>query len=143
MSGDQAQTWPDGADVRRWIPAFALVVALIAAVADPGSPADLILAAIPVAVFALWAYRPGLPLTAVSLAVVIPVVLAQRDGQLEPLMFDASLLAVVVASWSRSLVAAVLLGLLAASAPVARGADPGPGRALRGDLDPRASRSRG
>ena len=33
-------------------------------------------------------------------------------------MFDASLLAVVVASWSRSLVAAVLLGLLAASAPV-------------------------
>ena len=118
MSGDQAQTWPDGADVRRWIPAFALVVALIAAVADPGSPADLILAAIPVAVFALWAYRPGLPLTAVSLAVVIPVVLAQRDGQLEPLLFDASLLAVVVATWSRALVAAVLLGLLAASAPV-------------------------
>jgi hypothetical protein len=50
--------------------------------------------------------------------VAIPVVVAQRSGQLEPLMFDVSLLGFVVGRWSKTLVAAVALGLIAAASPV-------------------------
>jgi signal transduction histidine kinase len=69
----------------------------------------------------LWAVLPGVPLLALSLAVIVPVVLAQRAEELEPLMFEVSLLAFVVARWSRSLEAAVFLGLVAATTPVAVG----------------------
>ena len=100
------------------VPVFALAVAIAAAVADPSSAVDLVFAAIPVAAFGLWAYMPNVPLLAVSFAVLVPVVVAQRSGQLEPLMFDASLLAFVVGRWSNSLATAVGLGLLAAASPV-------------------------
>ncbi len=72
----------------------------------------------PVAAFALWAFAPNVPLAAVSVAIVIPVVVAQRSGQLEPVMFNATLLAFAAARWSRSLEAAVSLGVLAAATPV-------------------------
>ena len=72
----------------------------------------------PVAAFALWAFAPTVPLAAVSVAIVIPVVVAQRSGQLEPVMFNATLLAFAAARWSRSLEAAVSLGVLAAATPV-------------------------
>jgi signal transduction histidine kinase len=55
----------------------------------------------------------------VSLAVVVPVVVAQRFGELEPLLFNVSLLGFVVGRWARSRVTAALLGLLAVAAPVA------------------------
>ena len=41
-----------GDDLRRWVPAFALAVAIVAAVADPSSDADVLLGAIPVAAYA-------------------------------------------------------------------------------------------
>jgi signal transduction histidine kinase len=104
--------------VRAIVPAFALVVAIVAAVTDPSSAADLVLAALPVAAFALWAYLPRMPLWAVSLAVLPPVIVAQRSGQLEPLLFDASLLAFVVGRWAPSPTAAAALGLLTLAAPV-------------------------
>ena len=67
------------------------LVLLVAAVADPSSSAvDLVLGAVPVVAFGLWAYLPNVPLPAVSVAVVVPVVVAQRSGQLEPLMFESS-----------------------------------------------------
>jgi hypothetical protein len=37
---------------------------------------------------------------ALFVGVIVPVVIAQRSGQLEPLMFEASLLAFVVGRWS-------------------------------------------
>jgi signal transduction histidine kinase len=58
------------------------------------------------------------PLPAVSLAVIVPVVVAQRSGQMEPLLFDVSLLGFVVGRWAPSQRAAVALGLLAAASPV-------------------------
>ena len=67
----------------------------------------------------MWAHVPGVPLSALSVAVVVPVVLAQRSGLLEPLMFELSLLAFVVARWSPSLTVAAALGLLAVAAPIA------------------------
>ncbi len=105
--------------VRRLVPVGALGVAVAAAVGNPSSAADLVLAAVAVGAFAVWAYVPGVPLSALSLAVLVPVVVAQRSGQLEPLFFEACLLAFVAAGWARSLVAAVALGLLAVVSPVA------------------------
>jgi signal transduction histidine kinase len=110
--------WSQVDEVRRLVPIVALAVALVAVIAQPGSAADVVLAAVPVATFVLWTYMPSVPLWAVSLAVIAPVVLAQESGQLEPLMFESSLLAFVVARWSPSPRTAALLGLLAASSPV-------------------------
>ena len=108
--------------LRALVPAFALVVAGVGVATDASSPpGDLVLAAVPVGAFALWAYLGGVPLPVLSLAVLVPVVAAQRDGQLEPLLFDASLLGFVVGRWAPSLVASVLLGLLVTLSPVAAG----------------------
>ena len=76
------------------------------------------LVALPIAAFGLWAVAPRVPLAAVSAGSVVPVVLAQRTGQLEPVMFNAALLAFAAARWSRSLAAAVSLGVLAAATPL-------------------------
>ena len=118
VSDKSALAWSEGDEVRGFVPVFALAVAVVAAFADPGSPADLVLAAIPVAAFAVWAFVPATSLLATAVAVVVPVVVAQRGGALEPLMFDVSLLAFVVGRWSRSLLAAAMGGLLAVAAPV-------------------------
>jgi signal transduction histidine kinase len=102
-------------------PVFALAVAIVAVVTDPGSAGDLVLAALPVAAFAAWVYLRGFPMAALAFGVIVPVVAAQRSGALEPLMFDVSILAFVVGRWAPSLAAAVALGLLAVLAPVAAG----------------------
>jgi signal transduction histidine kinase len=106
-------------DARRLVPVLSLVVGVVASIAEPGSASDLILIAAPVAAFIAWTSTPSMPLTALSLAVIVPVVVAQRSGQLEPLMFEVSLLGFVVGRWSASLRMAVTLGFLAAMAPVA------------------------
>jgi signal transduction histidine kinase len=110
--------WSRADEVRRLVPIVALVVAIVAMVADPASAGDIVLAAVPVAAFGLWTYVRSVPLPALCLAVLVPVVAAQRSGQFEPLLFECSLLAFVIAYWSASLAAAVALGLLAAAAPV-------------------------
>jgi signal transduction histidine kinase len=116
----ESQPAPHQADeLRRLVPVFALAFAVVAAIADPSSAADLVFAAIPVAAFAVWAYAPSVPLTAVSLAVLVPVALAQRDGLLEPLFFEASLLSFVVGRWVDSLATSIALVVLAAATPLA------------------------
>jgi signal transduction histidine kinase len=111
--------WSQGDELRWLVPVFALAVAVVGALTDPFSAADLILAALPVVAFAIWAYVPRMPLWVLSLAVLVPVVVAQRDGQLEPLLFDVSVLAFSVGRWAPSPRAAIALGLLALLAPVA------------------------
>jgi signal transduction histidine kinase len=118
VSGGSGPEWSESEQLRALVPAFALVVAVVAAVTDPGSGADLILAAIPVAAFAAWAFLSGVPLAAVAIAVLVPVVAAQRSGDLEPLLFDASLLGFVAGRWARSLTVAVALGLVAVASPI-------------------------
>jgi len=118
VPGGSGQAWPQADEVRRLVPAFALAIAIVAAVTDPKWSAELILAAPPVAAFAVWTYWSRAPLWAVSLAVVCPVVVAQRSGQLEPLLFEVVLLAFVVGCWAPSQAEAVALGLLALVAPV-------------------------
>jgi signal transduction histidine kinase len=118
MAGASGQEPSRADEVLRLIAVFSLVVAAAAVVVDPSSPVGLVLAAVPVAAFGLWALVPNVPLAALSLTVMIPVVMAQRSGQLEPLFFEISLLAFVVGRWSKSLAMAVGLGLLAAASPV-------------------------
>ncbi len=118
VAGESVQAWSQADEQRRIVPIFALAVAVVAAITDPASTTDLVLAAIPVVAFALWAYTPGVPLPALTLAVAVPVVLAQRGGQLEPLLFNMSLLGFVVGRWSQSRSTAIALGLLATASPV-------------------------
>jgi signal transduction histidine kinase len=100
------------------VPPFALAVAIVAAATDWSSANDLILAAVAVGAFAVWAYVPNVPLAALSVAVLVPVVAAQRTGELEPLLFEVSLLAFVIGRCAPSLATAIPLGLLAAASPV-------------------------
>jgi signal transduction histidine kinase len=119
VAGESGQTPPKADEFRRLVPVIALAAAVLAAVTDPSWTADLVLAAVPVAAFGLWAFREDVPLPLVAIAVIVPVVAAQRSGQLEPLFFEVSLLAFVAARWSSSQRMAVALGVLAAATPVA------------------------
>jgi signal transduction histidine kinase len=120
VAGGLQQAPSEADELRLVVPVFALVVAVVAAVLNPSSSvADLFLAAIPVAAYALWAYLPTMPLWGLCFAVIIPVVVAQRTGKLEPLGFEVSLLAFLVACYAPSLAIAVMLGLLAVAAPIA------------------------
>jgi signal transduction histidine kinase len=101
------------------IPVFAVGAAILAAVADPSSGADLVLCGLAAAPFFVWIYRPRVPLVLLSLAVIVPAVLAQRSGQLEPLLFEVCLLALVIGLTASSRAASVALLVLALLAPAA------------------------
>jgi signal transduction histidine kinase len=105
--------------VRAPIPAFAVSAAVVAAVTDPSSAADLVLCAIPAGAFIAWTFVPRLPLPALAVAVIVPVVAAQRSGQLEPLLFEVSLLGFVIGRSAASRASSAALGLLAILSPVA------------------------
>jgi signal transduction histidine kinase len=111
--------WSQTEQVRVLIPVFAVATAIIAAVADPSSGADLVLCALAAAPFLVWSDVRGVPLPVLSLAVIVPAVVAQRSGQLEPLLFEVSLLAFVIGRSASSTGASVALVLLAMLAPVA------------------------
>jgi signal transduction histidine kinase len=119
VSGGSRSEWYQAEQLRVVVPGLALAVTVVAVLTDRSSDAvDLVLAALPIGAFAAWAYLPNVSLWVLSVAVLAPVVVAQRSGQLEPLLFDASLLAFVVGHWAPSSAAAIALGLLVASAPV-------------------------
>jgi signal transduction histidine kinase len=105
-------------ELRRLVAPLTLVVAIVAALVDPASAGNIALSAIPVLAFAAWGYGRGVPLAALTVAVVVPVVVAERSGDLEPLLFEASMLALVVAAWADSLVLAAVLGLAAVATPI-------------------------
>jgi signal transduction histidine kinase len=119
VASASAQGWYEASELRRLVPIFALAVALVAVGTEPSSSsADLVLVGLPVVAFGLWAYLPGVPLPALAFAVIVPVMAAQRSGELEPLLFELSVLAFVVARWSQSRTTAIALGLLTVAAPV-------------------------
>jgi signal transduction histidine kinase len=118
VASESDQPFTGADEVLRLVPLFALAVAALAVVADPSSNVGFVLAAVPVAAFGLRAYVPGVPLWGLCLAVLTPVVIAQRGGDLEPLFFEVSLLAFVIGLTSKSLPAAIVLGLLAAASPI-------------------------
>jgi hypothetical protein len=118
VTGESVRGWFETDDLRRVLPFFSLAFGLVAAITQPSSAADLVLTAVPVAAWSLWAFAPNVPLAAVSIAIVVPVVVAQRSGELEPVMFNVALLAFAAARWSPSLAAAASLGALAAATPV-------------------------
>jgi signal transduction histidine kinase len=118
VSGGSARDWVQINDLRRAFPLVSLAFAVVAAISQPSSAEDLALTVVPVVAWTAWALVPSVTLTAISVAIVVPVVVAQRSGQLEPVMFNVALLAFAAARWSRSLVAAAALGVLALATPV-------------------------
>jgi signal transduction histidine kinase len=118
VAGGSVRDWFEADDLRRALPLFSLAFGLVAAITQPSSAADLALTAVPVAAWSLWAFSRNVPLAAVSAAIVVPVIVAQRTGELEPVMFNATLLAFAAARWSPSLAAAASLVVLAAATPV-------------------------
>jgi signal transduction histidine kinase len=118
VTGGSGRGWFEADDLRSAIPVFSLAFGLVAAITQPSSAADLVLAAVPVAAFSVWAFGRGVPLAAVCAPIVVAVVVAQRSGQLEPLMFNACLLSFAAARWCASLGTAAALGLLAVVTPV-------------------------
>jgi signal transduction histidine kinase len=118
VTGASWRGWFQADDFRRVLPFFSLAFALVAVTTQPSSAADIALTGVPVVAWSLWAFTRRVPLAAASLAIVVPVVVAQRSGELEPVMFNVSLLAFAAARWSGSLAAAASLGLLAAATPV-------------------------
>jgi signal transduction histidine kinase len=106
-------------EVRLLIAISAVAVAIVGALADGSSLVDLLLIAIPVAAFVSWTCVHDVSLWLVSLAVVVPVVVAQRSGSHQPLLFEVSILAFVVGRWSARLTAAVVLGGVAVTSVVA------------------------
>jgi hypothetical protein len=88
VADDSIRKPADADELRLIAPVFALAIAVLAAVTDTSSAGNVVLAAIPVVAFGLWSYRPtAVPLAVLTLAVVVPVVVAQRSGALEPLFF--------------------------------------------------------
>jgi signal transduction histidine kinase len=118
VPGRSGRGWFVADDLRRVFPFFSLAFALVAAITQPSSAGDIALTGVPVAAWSLWAFARNVPIAAVSVAIVVPVIVAQRSGELEPVMFNASLLAFAAARWSRSLASAASLGLLAAATPI-------------------------
>jgi signal transduction histidine kinase len=119
VSGGSFPEWSSTEQVRVLIPVFAVGTALIAALTDPSSGPDLVLCGLAAAPFLVWAYVGAVPLLVLSLTVIVPAVAAQRSGQLEPLLFEVSLLAFVIGRSASSTTESVVLGLLAVLAPVA------------------------
>ena len=62
VSGRSLPEWSQTEQVRVLIPVFAVGTAIIAAVADPSSGAELILCGLAAAPFLVWTYVPGVPL---------------------------------------------------------------------------------
>jgi signal transduction histidine kinase len=118
VPGGSFPEWSLTEQVRVLIPVFAVGTAVIAAVTDPSSAPDLVLCGLAAAPFLVWPYVSGAPLLALSLAVIVPAVAAQRSGQLEPLLFEVSVLAFVIGRSASSSAEAVALGMLALLAPV-------------------------
>ncbi|HEX2423079.1 MAG TPA: histidine kinase, partial [Actinomycetota bacterium] len=118
MIGDSEQGWFEGGKLRRLVPLFALAVAVVAWGTEPSTTSDLTLVALSVVAFFVWAYVPRMPLWVLTVVVIVPTVFAQRTGELEPLMFEASVLAFVVGRWSPSLRSALPLGAAAVATPL-------------------------
>jgi signal transduction histidine kinase len=105
--------------MRTLIPVLAVAAAVLAAVTDPSSAVDLVLGGVAVGAVVIWTAAPRVPLWLLSVAVVLPVAVAQHSGGLEPLLFEVSLLAFVVGRWAAPLAYSIALGLLALTTPVA------------------------
>jgi signal transduction histidine kinase len=109
-------------EVRRIVPIVAVAVAVVAALVDSSTAGELLLMATAPAALAAWTFLPRLPLPIVAIFVLVPVVAVQHSGYHEPIMFEASLIAFIVACWIDSLTLAAALGLLAIAAPIVVGA---------------------
>jgi len=116
MAAEAGHLEPDV--VRAGFPLLAAGIVVVAAVRDRSGWVHATLLLPAVAVFAVWARRPLLSTWVLTVGGLVPVVVAQLPGQLEPATFLVSLLAVAVSGWGDSLMVAVTAGGIAAATPV-------------------------
>jgi signal transduction histidine kinase len=108
---------PGQADVRRFVPVLALLVLVVAVVAERGPWGYVAAGAVAVVAFAAWAWLRA-PLPPMAILVVASVVVSAGSGFLEPMIFEASVLAFVVGAWIAPLRLSLPFGLLALACPV-------------------------
>lgn len=116
MAAEPASHQPDL--LRTGIPALAVLVAIAAVVADPGTWWQSGLLLLPTAALVVWARREVPPILLGAL-VVVPTVASQSSGELEPGLFLISVLALVITGWYPVSVATALITLGAVLAPIA------------------------
>lgn len=117
MTGDVSVASGEPDVIRTVVPGVAVGVVAVATVSEPAGWIEFGLLLVAAAAFLIWSRWP-LPIPILTAAVLVPVVLAQVTGELEPAMFLVSLLAIVIAGWAASTVTLVVAGLAALSSPL-------------------------
>jgi signal transduction histidine kinase len=103
---------------RNLLPVLALVLAIAAAIIDPGSVSETAVAfasLVPIGLWAWWRLPPLVLVVLVSLANVY----AMGGGGLEPMLFLVSIAACIVGGWERSLFVTRLAMTIAIATPIA------------------------
>jgi signal transduction histidine kinase len=121
VAGVRPAEHPATDEIRRLVPASALAVSVVAVLVDPAPAAQSACAVVPVLAFGAWVLVPGVPLAAAAVAVIAAVTLGQAGGDLEPLMFQLSVLAFAVGRWIGSLRIGAPLVLASLAVPVVVG----------------------
>jgi signal transduction histidine kinase len=119
---------PTSPDERTFLITGAVVILVVAQIVEPGSAAELLLAAVAVGAFVLRAYLRRFPAELFAAMVSIPVTIVTAvEGVLEPMLFLSVTMVLYVAwslgSWTR----AVLIAVAAALLPPLASARWGPG----------------
>jgi signal transduction histidine kinase len=109
---------PGQGEVRRIVPVLALLVAIVAVVAEPAPAGYVAAGAVSVVALGVWGWVPRAPVPVVAVVVVASVVVAAGSGYLEPIIFEVCIVAFVIGAWVASVRVALPLGLLALATPV-------------------------
>lgn len=116
MATEAAARKPDV--IRAAVAPLAVGIVVLAQVSDPAGWGELALLVVAAGVLICWVRWSRLPTLVLTVGVLVPVILAQRTGELEPAMFLVSLLALAVAGWEDSTPVAVAAGLAAVASPI-------------------------
>ncbi len=109
---------PESDLLRVCLPLAAAAVAVVAYLVDPGDWWHSLLLVVPAVAIAAWS-RWFVSLLMVTPAVLVPVVLSQWSGALEPGMFLVSILALIITGWYPLTLRSGVLVLSALLCPVA------------------------
>jgi len=117
VAGDDRVVTGQPEILRAIAPSVAAVVVAVVALSDWGGWPRFTLVCLAGMAIAGWARWPRIPLPVLTAAVVVPVVLAQSAGRLEPSLFLVSVLAIVLGGWATSRATLVVTGTVALATP--------------------------
>lgn len=117
MAGDDRVVTGRPEILRAIAPSVAAVVVGVVGLSDWGGWPRFALVCLAGLGIAAWARWPRIPLLVLTAAVVVPVVLAQSAGRLEPSLFLVSVLALVLGGWATSRTMLGITGAIALATP--------------------------